>query len=103
MNIFSSPRTYPLFQPERGEVESQQDYRARRAQAHRQVKRMTCKGLSGGTSQRAQLRSGNHKGRARTADVLMQHWASKRRNEGAYQKAMADWYARNPVISAASA
>jgi hypothetical protein len=95
MNLFTKPRTYPLFQPERGEAETQQDYRARRLGARRKVKQMTCKGLSGGQSQRAQLRKGKHKGRVRAADALMQHWASKRRDEGVYRKALNDWHDRN--------
>ncbi len=69
-----------LYTPERQADETQATYRHRRQQAKRAVNAMRCVGMSGGTSQREQMRNSRRsagKLKGRYGADLMAHFADK--------------------------
>jgi len=102
LNIIKTP-TLNIFNPVRGDSETQKDFKERRLKAKIAVQSMTLTGkhsASGGINQRQQLRdnmrkSGSMSNRKRFYTVLMNTWASRRRNSESFGKAMQDFYARN--------
>lgn len=70
--------------PQRLAGESWTKYQERRVSSRFAVLRMTCAGMHGGTSSRQQLRDAMRRNgtmglRTRAADVLMDHFAQKRK------------------------
>lgn len=69
-----------LYTPERQADETQAAYRHRRQQAQRAVNAMRCVGMSGGTSQREQMRNNRRsagKLKGQYGAGLMAHFANK--------------------------